>query len=46
MINYGIQHIDNSDVENLNKVLKSDFLTQGPYVEKFENNLKNYFKSK
>lgn len=46
MINYGIQHIDNSDVENLNKVLKSDFLTQGPTVERFENNLKSYFKSK
>ena len=30
----------------LENVLKSDFLTQGPKVEKFEKSLNKYFKSK
>ena len=34
-ISYGKQHIDNIDIRNVNKVLKSDFLTQGPLVGKF-----------
>ena len=40
MINYGRQHIDNDDIESVVKTLKSDFITQGPYVKKFENALK------
>ena len=39
-ISYGKQHIDNNDIRNVNKVLKSDFLTQGPLVKNFENTLK------
>ena len=39
-ISYGKQHIDNFDIRNVNKVLKGDFLTQGPLVKKFEGLLK------
>ena len=43
MINYGSQYIDNKDIQSVTKVLKSNWLTQGPQVEKFEKVLKNYF---
>lgn len=43
MINYGKQSINNRDVSAVQKALKSDYLTQGPYVKKFEKNLKKYF---
>lgn len=33
---YGRQSIDDSDVEAVVEVLRSDFLTQGPVIEKFE----------
>ena len=46
MISYGKQTIDNYDIESLVKVLKSEWLTQGPYIEKFESKLKKYFDSK
>lgn len=36
MIGYGHQYIDDSDIEAVVKVLKSDYLTQGPYVAEFE----------
>ena len=36
-IPYGKQSIDQSDVDEVCKVLKSDFLTTGPKVEEFEN---------
>lgn len=36
MIGYGHQYIDDSDIEAVVKVLKSDYLTQGPFVAKFE----------
>ena len=45
-ISYGKQHIDNFDIRNVNKVLKGDFLTQGPLVGKFEGLLKKELKSK
>ena len=45
MINYGKQSIDESDLDVVNQVLKEDFLTQGPHVENFENQLKSYFGS-
>ena len=45
-INYGKQSIDSKDIKAVIKVLKSDYLTQGPNVAKFENSLKKYFKSK
>ncbi|MBH11233.1 MAG: UDP-4-amino-4,6-dideoxy-N-acetyl-beta-L-altrosamine transaminase [Candidatus Marinimicrobia bacterium] len=46
MISYGKQSIDQSDIDSVVNVLKSDWLTQGPAVEKFENDLKKYFGSK
>ncbi len=36
MIGYGHQYIDDSDIEAVVKVLKSDYLTQGPFVTQFE----------
>lgn len=36
MIGYGHQYIDDSDIEAVMNVLKSDYLTQGPSVTKFE----------
>lgn len=36
MIPYGKQVIDNDDIDEVVKVLRSDWLTCGPYVEKFE----------
>ena len=46
MISYGKQSIDQSDIDAVVEVLKSDWLTQGPAVEIFENDLKHYFGSK
>ena len=46
MISYGKQFIDESDIDAVVEVLKGDWLTQGPAVENFENDLKNYFGSK
>ena len=43
MISYGKQSIDQSDIEAVVKVLKGDWLTQGPAVDAFENDLKHYF---
>ena len=36
MLGYGHQYIDDSDISAVIAVLKSDFLTQGPAVERFE----------
>ena len=41
MIPYSKQSIDKKDIQAVNKVLKSNFLTQGPIVEKFENEVKS-----
>ena len=46
MIPYSKQTIDKSDIKNVNTVLKSNFLTQGPETEKFERNLRRYVGSK
>ena len=46
MIPYSRQLIDRKDIQSVIKVLKSDFLTQGPTVEKFEENLKKFCRSK
>lgn len=43
---YGRQYIDNKDIKSVNKILKSQFLTQGPCIEKFENDLKKKTSSK
>lgn len=45
MVSYGKQSIDQSDIDAVIKVMKGDWLTQGPAVETFENDLKNYFGS-
>ena len=39
MIQYGHQHIDDEDIQAVVNVLKSDFLTQGPAVSRFENKI-------
>ena len=46
IINYGKQTIDKADIKSVIKVLKGSYLTQGPQILKFENNLNNYFGSK
>lgn len=46
MISYGKQNIDQSDIEAVIKILKGDWLTQGPATETFENDLLNHFGSK
>ena len=43
MISYGKQSIDQSDIDAVVDVLNGDWLTQGPSVETFENDLKLYF---
>ena len=42
MINYGKQNINQDDIDAVIDVLKSDFLTQGPKVPEFEEDLKKY----
>ena len=42
MIPYGRQEITESDIAEVEKVLRSDFLTQGPTVPKFEKSIANY----
>jgi len=46
MISYGRQSIDQADIDAVIKALKGDWLTQGPAVEVFEDDLKKYFGAK
>lgn len=46
MYTYNKQFIDNSDINALIKTLKSEFITQGNQVNKFEKSLKSFFKSR
>ena len=46
MIPYGKQEILQNDIDQVIEVLKSDFLTQGPQVTKFENAVSNYCQAK
>lgn len=46
MINYGRQFIDQKDINEVTKVLKSSFLTQGTKVEQFEKKLLSKFNAK
>ena len=46
MINYGKQYIDTSDITEVQKTLKSNFLTQGPRIKIFEQKISKYFSSK
>ncbi|MDB9992251.1 UDP-4-amino-4,6-dideoxy-N-acetyl-beta-L-altrosamine transaminase [Amylibacter sp.] len=42
MIPYGRQEITQEDIDSVEKVLRSDFLTQGPVVPKFEEIVSSY----
>ncbi|MDA9710418.1 DegT/DnrJ/EryC1/StrS family aminotransferase [Candidatus Pelagibacter sp.] len=42
---YAKHFLDKNDFQSVQRVLKKNNLTQGEYVEKFEKNLKTYFKS-
>jgi len=46
MIPYSRQNINREDINSVVKILKSDFLTQGPIVEKFEKKFKKLVKAK
>ena len=46
MIFYGKQSIHQSDIDAVIKVLRGDWLTQGPAVETFEDDLQKYFGAK
>jgi UDP-4-amino-4,6-dideoxy-N-acetyl-beta-L-altrosamine transaminase len=46
MIPYGKQVIEQDDIDAVISVLKSDFLTQGPLVQKFEEEISHYVNSK
>ncbi len=46
IISYGKQSINKNDIKAVLKVLNSDFLTQGPNILKFEENLKNFVGAK
>ncbi|MGL1930810.1 MAG: UDP-4-amino-4,6-dideoxy-N-acetyl-beta-L-altrosamine transaminase [Desulfotalea sp.] len=46
MIPYGRQDISEADIEAVVKVLRSDFLTQGPVVPAFEHAVSTYCESK
>ena len=45
-LNYGSQYIDNEDINEVKKVLKSPFLTKGPKIEEFEKLFSKKVKSK
>lgn len=42
MISYGHQHISQEDIDAVRKVLESDWLTQGPDIERFEQAVASY----
>ena len=46
IIPYGKQHITDDDIAEVVSCLKSNYLTQGPMIEKFENKFSNYVDSK
>ena len=46
MISYGRQYVDNNDIKAVIKVLKGDWLTQGPQVKRFEKLLNLKFGAK
>ena len=43
---YGQQWVDNEDIEEVEKVLKSDYLTTGPKIEEFEEEFAKYVGAK
>tara|TARA_B100000575_G_scaffold294174_1_gene308428 strand:- start:2613 stop:3752 length:1140 start_codon:yes stop_codon:yes gene_type:complete len=45
-ISYGRQYIDKDDIDAVSDTLNSDFLTQGPKIQEFEDTISNYCGSK
>ena len=45
-IPYGKQFLDKSDKQSVLNSITNDMITSGPFVEKFEKNIKNYLKCK
>ncbi len=45
-IPYGHQSIDQQDIDAVEKVLRTDWITQGPVVEKFEKSLASFVNAK
>ena len=45
-IKYASQNLDKNDIINVTKILRNDFITQGPKVAEFENKLKKRFGAK
>ena len=43
---YSRQNLDKNDIEAVKKVLKSNFLTQGPQIQEFEKSFARYVNSK
>ena len=43
---YGRQSIDEDDIKEVLRVLQSDFITQGPEIEKFENSFSQFVTSR
>lgn len=46
MLSYGKQWIDEEDIAEVVNVLRGDFVTQGPYIEKFEQKVASYVGAK
>ncbi len=46
MIPYARQHISNQDINFVKKILKSEYLTSGPAIIKFENKVAEYCNAK
>ena len=46
IIPYGKQNITDEDISEVVKVLKSDFMTQGPLIDRFEEKFSNYIGNK
>ena len=45
LIPYSRQYIDSKDIKAVTNVLKSDFLTSGPEVNKFQNKINKFCKN-
>jgi len=45
-IPYGNNYLETSDFNYVKKVLNSNFITNGPYVHKFEDSLKSFFSTR
>ena len=46
LLPYGKQSIDDNDIKSVVDVLKGDYITTGPYIDKFENKVADYVDAK